>query len=468
MISNGFWDRKLIFQIMLMALLTFCLITILFFDKLVPVPYIAGAFLTILCYYAGSYLIFQRWKNLPETKFIWWLLISACTIRITAAISLYYFYISETGAPFEYHAVDSLFYHRSAIIIAQHFSQMDFNVNNFLPGVSFSDQGYNIFLGAVYTFFGPSIITVRIINAIFSTFTVLLIYQLTKKLLNVHVARIAAIAALLLPNFLLYLGTHLKETLMNFLVVALLYQIVQFVKFQKRNPWLIATLLFLFYSLFMFRTVLAAIALLSFILYVVFNSPPKSRALNVLAAAFLLIGFAYLIYTSPIGNEISGYLAKRNTAVSDNLEYRATRDGGNKFALAAGVPLFLAIIFIAPFPSFVYVAEQDLLWMFIGANFIRNMYAFFTIAGIIWIIKNDFKNCSLLLFFAFGYLGVLANSGFAISERFHIPVVPVLLILSAAGIAHTGKKLRSFYYLYLILIIVIILGWNYIKVAGRA
>jgi len=467
MITNGFWDKKLIFQIITMAIVTFCLIFILFFDKLVPTNYIAGGFITILVYFTGTWLIFQQWKNLQPSQFEWRLLLVALSIRIAAAVSFYFFYLSETGVPFEYNAVDSLFYHRTAITVSQHLRQMDFNFSSYLSGVSFSDQGYNIFLGSVYAIFGPSIIIVRLINTIFSTLTVILIYRLSKNLLSEHVARIAGIAALLLPNFLLYLGTHLKESLMVFLVMALLYQTVQFVKFQKRNAWVICSLLLLFYMLFMFRTVLAAIMLASFILYVFFHAPPKSKIANFVAAGFLLIAFGYLIFISQAGNEIGEYLAKRETAVADNLQYRASRDGGNKFAMAAGVPLFLAIIFIAPFPSFVFVPEQDLLWMFISANFIRNVYAFFTLAGIVWIFKTNFRNCGLLLFFAFGYLGVLANSGFAISERFHMPVVPILLIFSSIGIANYGLKLRRYYVVYLVFIMLFIIAWNYIKLAGR-
>lgn len=467
MISNGFWDKKIIFQIITTAIVTFCSIIILFFDKLVPGAYLAGGFISILIYFVASYYIFQHWKNLQDRKFEWYLFLSALFIRIAATASLFMFNLHETGSPFEYNAVDSLFYHRTATIVSQHLMQLDFNFSSYLSGVSFSDQGYNLFLGSIYAVFGPSITVARIINAIFSTMTVVLIYRLSKKMLSEHIARIAAVSSLLLPNFLLYLGTHLKESVMVFLVVGLLYQIVLFVKFQKRNVWVVISLLFLFYALFMFRTVLAAITLVSFICYVFYYAPPKSRIVNIIAASFLLIAFGYLIFNSQVGNEIGEYLAKRDTAVSDNLQYRASRDGGNKFALAAGVPLFLAIIFIAPFPSFVFVPEQDLLWMFISANFIRNIYAFFTLAGIVWLFKKDFRNSSLLLFFSFGYLGILANSGFAISERFHMPVVPVLLILSSVGISNYGQKLRKYYILYLMLIMIFIIGWNYIKLAGR-
>ncbi len=74
----------------------------------------------------------------------------------------------------------------------------------------------------------------------------------------------------------------------------------------------------------------------------------------------------------------------------------------------------------------------------------------------------------MLIVFVLGYLGILANSGFAISERFHLPVVPVLIILAAAGMEQL-KSIRSNYYLwYLLLVAGLVIGWNYIKLAGRA
>jgi len=168
-----------------------------------------------------------------------------------------------------------------------------------------------------------------------------------------------------------------------------------------------------------------------------------------------------------MGNEIAAYYEKRTGALSENMQFRAAREGGNKYALMASAPLFLSVILMAPFPSFVYVFEQENLWMFLGANFIRNLYAFFAIVGLVYSIRYKFRERSLLIVFVLGYLGILANSGFAISERFHLPVVPVLIILAAAGMEQLKSVRRNYYLWYLLLVAGLVIGWNYIKLAGR-
>lgn len=463
---KGCWDKKLVVTIILFALTVFAAIILFFYDKLVDYSYIIGGILVISFYFLFMNFLFHAWREISSRKFQWNLLIASFVVRVIVAMALFIYYKSQTGEPFEYQAIDSKFYHFTALKMAEHFRNMDFNIANYISDLSFSDKGYNIYLAVIYTFW-PSIIVVRILNAFFSACTVWLIYKTGDAVIDNHTGRIAGIMAMLLPNFLLYLGTHLKESLMLFLVVLTAYQVIRFIHFQQRGPGLIISLILLLFSLFTFRTVLAAAMLTAFVGYALIYHPFKNKMINISAMILLLAGFAYLALNSQIGAEIAEYLEKKN-AVSDHMEFRATRDGGNKLALLAGAPLFLSIIFIAPFPSFVFVPEQNPLWLFIGANFIRNVYAFFTIAGIIYLLKERIRKAYLIILFAVCYLGILANSGFAISERFHMPAVPFLLLLAATGISHRKKAMPPFFIFYLVFTGILILGWNFVKLAGRA
>jgi hypothetical protein len=464
--NRTFWDKRAIAAIMVFTMVTFITVCLLFFDNLVDASYILGGLTVTVLYFLLMNYCFHVWIDLPPALFQWYLFITSLAVRVTAALALYFFYKMQTGEPFEPQAIDSKFYHYTAIQIAQHFRQMDFHISGYLSELSFSDQGYNIFLGVLYSVFGPSVIIIRIINAIFSAATVWLIYKTAAAVVDDYAARIAGIMAVFLPNFLLYLGTHLKESLMVFLVVAALYQIIQFVQYRKRNIWLIFSLLALLFVLFMFRTVLAGVMLATLAAYTIVNHRFQNKVLNIAALLALLVMFGWLIGTTSVGAEIAEYVEKKN-AISDHMEFRASRDGGNKLALLAGAPLFISVIFMAPFPSMVFVPEQNPLWMFIGANLIRNIYAFFTMAGIIYLVRHQFKRSSVIVIFTLGYLGVLANSGFAISERFHMPVVPCLLILAATGVSHKSIHTQRYFNAYLALIFIVIIGWNYVKLAGR-
>jgi ABC-type dipeptide/oligopeptide/nickel transport system permease subunit len=58
-------------------------------------------------------------------------------------------------------------------------------------------------------------------------------------------------------------------------------------------------------------------------------------------------------------------------------------------------------------------------------------------------------------------------SKFAIVERFHMPALPLFIILAAFGIAKINKKNIKYFQLYLVVIIIVIVGWNWFKLVGR-
>jgi len=104
-------------------------------------------------------------------------------------------------------------------------------VKNFLSGKgliagetlkSFRPPLYPLFLSLFYGF-GCSLITIRIIQAIISSFTVLLIYITGKKIFDEKVGFISAIISVIYPFFIFYTGFFLTETLFIFLIVVTIY-----------------------------------------------------------------------------------------------------------------------------------------------------------------------------------------------------------------------------------------------------
>jgi hypothetical protein len=123
---------------------------------------------------------------------------------------------------------------------------------------------------------------------------------------------------------------------------------------------------------------------------------------------------------------------------------------------------------IAPFPTLVNVETQQNQMMLNGGFVVKNIIGFFILLALILLIKTkEFKKHILILAFLLIYLGILALSKFAISERFHMPIYPILLILTAFGISKINKKSAKYYVPYLFLVGAIIIGWNYFKLAGR-
>ena len=144
------------------------------------------------------------------------------------------------------------------------------------------------------------------------------------------------------------------------------------------------------------------------------------------------------------------------------------KDQTNKFAVLGSFAVFAPIILITPLPTMVNIPTQQNQMMLNGAYFTRNVYAFFVMLALWSLFKQKkIKQNILIISFIFSYLAIIAASGFALSERFHLPVVPFLLILAAYGISQSTKSTKRYYIIYLLIIYLLIIGWNWFKLAGR-
>ena len=81
--------------------------------------------------------------------------------------------------------------------------------------------------------------------------------------------------------------------------------------------------------------------------------------------------------------------------------------------------------------------------------------------------RKKWKEHILLYGFTFSYLGMLAMSEFAQSERFHLPALPFLLMFAAYGIATIENKNKRLIPLFMIFLFIVNIVWNWFKLAGR-
>jgi phosphoglycerol transferase MdoB-like AlkP superfamily enzyme len=150
------------------------------------------------------------------------------------------------------------------------------------------------------------------------------------------------------------------------------------------------------------------------------------------------------------------------------MDYRAQIEGGNSFARYATGAIFAPMIFTLPFSSMVYTEGQENQMMLHGGNFVKNVISGFTLfALVLLLLSGDWRKHTLPIAMMCGYLAVIAFSNFAHSERFHQPALPFELMFAAFGISQLKQKHMKWvdYWLYFILVAVV--GWAWIKLAGR-
>lgn len=414
-------------------------------------------------------ILTKRWSEYSERTFLRRLFITAFVVRVVWVVFSYFFYRSMTGLPFEFEAADSIAYNKSGILGATLIRNGTFNIVEFMSWVELSDRGYPFYLSIIYYITGDSIIITRLIKALIGAFTCVLVYRLAKRTFdNPAIARITGVLCMLMPNLIYYCGLHLKEIEMTFLIILFLERTDYVIRLQKYNLINILLPILTAGLLFFFRTVIGITAIFSFFTAIVFSS---SRILGwgkrILLIVWSIATLSYFI-GGKIMTEIETVWENRDTNQSDSMQYRSTIEGGNKFVKNLSGAVFAPMIFVIPFPTMVNTEGQQNQMLIGGGNYVKNIIAFFAMFSLFTIIKtHKWRDYLLPSSFMIGYLIVIALSKFAASERFHLPVLPLLLMFSSHGISQVNHKTKKYYLSYIIFIFIALIFWSWFKLAGR-
>ena len=404
--------------------------------------------------------------DIPQKQLLRNLFLTALGLRIFWVFFAYIFFTVKTGIPFEFSAGDALWYYEESTS----------NINTewkdiwnylFIDTTTVSDSGYVFYLTSLAKIFGTNIIFPRLVNACFSAVTVLLIYFLAKRNIGEKGGRMAAIFACFMPNLIFYCGLHMKETLMIFLMVAYLERADYLLRSKKYNIFTIAIPVFLALILFTFRTVLGAVAVFAFVTALVFTN----TSIIGKTKKYMLIGWGLLAAITLTGgtilNEIEGLLEDRD-ANQANKRLMQTQKG-NQWAKYATGTVMAPMMFVLPFPTMVDVDLQYTQQMLSGGNYVRNFLGGFVLIAVfsaLFITKN-WRNLSLIGSFVIAYLGIVSTSGFANSERFLLPGLPVLLIMAAYGVTLLNAKNYKFIKIWYWVVPIMGFAWAFFKLGSR-
>ena len=417
-------------------------------------------------YFANQFT--RQWGQFSTKKFVKQLFKTALIIRLVWMIFSYFFYTYMTGQPFEFDAGDALGYHDEAMWVHQLINEGNLQAFfTYLDGL-FSDMGYTFYLGWQYWITGDSIFIERLLKVLYGAYTCVLVYKLTVRNFGEETGRMAAIFCMLMPNLILYTGLHTKEVEMVLLTVA----------FMERSDWMfrnkqfnfaeIAPPIVLAGSLFFFRTVLGATAIFALFTTLLFTSTKVlGMGKRVILIVWVLLTVGYFV-GSRLSTEVEQVWKAREANQAASMEWRSTRDNGNKFAKYATGAVFAPIIFIIPFPTIIETPGQENQKIINGGNFVKNILAFFVIFAMIWIFKEGkWREYITMGAFTIGYLMIIAMSSFAQSERFHQPALPFLLVFAAFGISKVTTTQKKYFTWYMAFIFIAIVAWSWFKLAGR-
>lgn len=461
-----FFPRQIATNAIYLYLGALAAVTVVFFRHAMPIEYIAMGIAWVVGFFMLSNLCSKKWKDIPQSKLLRNLFLTALGLRVFWVFFSYIYYSIKTGIPFEFSAGDALWY----------YEESTGNINTkwsdiwnylFVNTSTVSDSGYVFYLTALAKVFGYNIIFPRIVNSILSAVTVLLIYQLAKRNIGEEGGRMAAIFACFMPNFIFYCGLHMKETVMLFLIVAYLERADALLRSRKNIVFNIIATVLLALSLFTFRTVIGIVAVFSIATALVFSSTQVVGK----AKRFMLIGWGILAISTLAGGIISNEannLYENRDINQDNKRLMQTNKG-NLWAKYATGSVMAPMMFVLPFPTMVNVDQQYTQQMLHGGNYVRNFLGGFVLIALfsaIFITKN-WRNLCLIGSFVIAYLAIVSTSGFANSERFLLPGLPMLLIMAAYGVTLLNAKNYRFIKIWYYVVPTMAFAWAFFKIGSR-
>jgi Ca2+/Na+ antiporter len=296
-----------------------------------------------------------------------------------------------------------------------------------------------------------------------------MVFDIARRSFGEKAARISAVLAVVAPPLIYYCGLHLKEAVIVFLVVLFVDigdRVLRAKQLSTRDILLLGVTAVL---MVFFRNALAVVLIVSFAAALTLTSGRLSPAFRRFAIASVMVFFAVAVFTldlvSEAEEETVRYLGYRETHIETHMQRYARR--GNELATLANRIIFAPLAFVGPLPTLVDT-QQDNSAMMAGSMFFRNVLGFFMIAGILLMVKHrQWRNHIFLLAVFFLWLFVLANSGYALQDRFHLILVPIIVIFSGNFILNTDEKLVKYFNMYLLFLGVLIFAWNTFKLAGR-
>lgn len=439
-------------------------VSLIFFKHMLAPVYIAVGIVWVVLFFLLSSTYSKRWLSLSDKKYIRKLLITAFLLRLVWVIFSYFYYTIKTGIPFEFGSSDAWAYHNAAVWM----NEIGWaKTRDYLARVPLSDSGYPYYLSCIYWLIGPNIFLTRVLKCLFSSLTCVLLYKLAKRNFGEEVGRMAGIFACLMPNLILYCGLHLKETEMIFLLVAGIERADSLLHKPKISFWNVLITFVLLAVLFTFRTVLGATAVFSVFTAFVFSKTRTLTKWNRIVIVTWALCALGVLAGGTISQEVQGVWNDRGSNQAEKRSHQVNK--GIKWAKYATGTVMAPMMFVLPFPTMVDVDQQYNQQMISGGNYVRNFMGIFVVITVFDAIfrRKNWRDFSLIGSFAISYLAVVCSSGFANSERFLLPALPMLLVMAAYGVSIVSRMNYKYVRIWYMIIPVMVVGWAVFKLGSR-
>jgi hypothetical protein len=465
----SYWPASFSGKAILYASLVPVVISIFYPTYFIPIGlYIIGIFIIVSFFILLNYFT-KKWSFLPFKVYERKLFRYSLIFRILFVLYMYLlvFILNPESYPFEINAADSWVYHNAAVVLAKTSFSDFFNT---LPDLmkSRSDFGYPIYQGLIYKIFGPYTFPVRLINCLLGSYTVVLLSRISNMLFTEKHARLTGIIAMMFPSLLWFGAIQLKETLMIFMITSIFYNAIEIHVMRRIRYTRLVVMILLVLFLFYFRTFQAVLVIVSVMFYYGLHWLKKFTVRNLIMLSFFSIGVILLMNSRGLFYDVDAQVQDSAGFFERNLQGEADLLGNISFKQAVVAPFIIGGSFLTPFPSFLNTEPRQIAIIARFQNeMIRNLMYYFAILGLIIVVRKHLKEGSILIFFILSYLFVITSAANSFQDRFHLPMVPYIIIIMSVGFIESKAKWISRWDWYLIFLFITHLSWSVFKLNIR-
>jgi hypothetical protein len=252
---------------------------------------------------------------------------------------------------------------------------------------------------------------------------------------------------------------------MIFLSILALERMDYLIRSKKYTFWNILFPILLTGLTFGFRTIIGMCLIFAFLVFVVLSSTDlvgkKGKIITV--AAVVVVFFVFLF--SPVGREMKIIYRLKFT----DLNYRTEKYAadGLKHGELAQSWILAPGAFVLPLAPMVEEAP-DHNKMIHGSIFVTNFMAFFAMLAIVIAFRQKkWRDFSLIGAYELSYLVLIMFSFAANSERYHEPVVPLIMLTGAYAMTRLRRKDLKLFYVYSGVLFVALVVWSWLKLSAR-
>ncbi len=435
--------------------------------------------LSVVLFFYGGKLMSKTWARTKEKVFIRNIFFASLIVRLIWVFYCYFIFNPDYWGTTYGDGADVEWYMPFGNAIAEWLkgeNRISFEELRKNWDSSIDDIGYPFWLAIVNIITrGESDVFVPfLIKALASAYCSVAIFHVAQRHFGDGAARMAALFMAFNPNMIYWCGNMFKEAEMVFLVCVAVENFDRVLNFGQRYtiksfvPGMLAV-----FALMFFRSALGIVIFLSVFAHIIMASQ-RVMSIGKKILAGLLVGVVLAVSMGDRMRTQSEELLNRvqSNRQKTNMEWRSTRKGGNSFAKYASSAVFAPLIFTIPFPSFNVALESQVLQRQLsGGSYVKNVLSFFVILVMIMLlISGEWRRHVFILAYTVGYQLILVMSEFAQSGRFHMPVIPMLMLFAAYGIqiSKTNARVRKWLPIVFVFEVLICLAWNWFKLKGRS